>query len=69
MPEQAISKSQRRHFFHLSADGATPEGPWTVCVDNHHFQLFWAPSAVLPSIAEPQEDWLMYAREVLQWGV
>lgn len=47
----------QRHFFHLTASGPTPER-WQVAVDNHRFELFWAPLLDLPVIVTYQRDWL-----------
>jgi ADP-ribose pyrophosphatase YjhB (NUDIX family) len=56
-PDDALSPSQRRHFFHLQAPADGPSA-WTQAADNHEFQLFWAPLSALPPIIAPQQRWL-----------
>lgn len=58
VPEDAIGRRQRRSYFHLEVDGAAPDAAWTVAIDNHRFQLFWAPLDALPRLVEPQNEWL-----------
>ena len=63
VPEDAIGKEQRRTYFHLTVDGAAPDGEWTVKIDNHRFRLFWAPLAAPSPLVEPQSEWLEHVWE------
>ena len=65
VPEDALGKMQRRTYFHLTVDGAAPDGEWTVQIDNHRFRLFWAPLAALPPLVEPQSEWLDHVWDAL----
>ena len=68
VPDDAIGKRQRRSYFHLEVDGAVPDGEWTVAIDNHRFQLFWAPLDALPPLVEPQDEWLRQVWDALVAG-
>jgi 8-oxo-dGTP pyrophosphatase MutT (NUDIX family) len=57
VPEAALASVERRHFFLLTAAGATAER-WPVVDGVHRFILFWAPIAALPAIAPTQSAWL-----------
>jgi ADP-ribose pyrophosphatase YjhB (NUDIX family) len=59
-PDDALSPSRRRHFFHFEAPAAGPS-VWTQAADNHTFELFWTPLATLPPIIAPQQGWLDHA--------
>jgi 8-oxo-dGTP pyrophosphatase MutT (NUDIX family) len=59
VPDDALADTKRRHFFHLTFDGRSPER-WTVFSDNHHFTLFWSPLTSLPEIIHPQDEWLAF---------
>jgi ADP-ribose pyrophosphatase YjhB (NUDIX family) len=56
-PDDTLSSSRRRHFFHFQAPAGGPS-TWTQIADNHEFQLFWAPLSALPPISAPQQGWL-----------
>jgi len=62
VPDRVLSRTQRRHFFHLESSGHS-EGRWTVRADSHLFTLFWAPLRDLPEIVYPQSKWLEHLRE------
>ncbi|MBI5033619.1 MAG: NUDIX domain-containing protein [Chloroflexi bacterium] len=64
VPSDALTAKQRRHFFHLIADGDTPE-TWTQFSDNHTFRLFWSPLAALAEIVYPQNRQFEYVRNEL----
>jgi 8-oxo-dGTP pyrophosphatase MutT (NUDIX family) len=57
VPETALAAVERRHFFLLTATGATAER-WPVVDGVHRFILFWAPIAALPAIVPTQHAWL-----------
>ena len=63
VPDEALARVRRRHFFHLVHPGDTPPR-WEVPVDNHRFTLFWAPLARLPRPISPQDTWLAFLRRV-----
>ena len=56
-PADALSPSQRRHYFHLTAEAGGPPA-WTQAADNHVFEPFWARLNALPPLVEPQQGWL-----------
>lgn len=66
VPNDTLCTKTRRHFFHLSFEGQTPDR-WTRFADNHRFQPFWASFASLPKIVEPQCDWIIYVRDQLKY--
>lgn len=59
VPEECLADTNRRHFFHFSYSGSTPDR-WEQFSDNLHFQLFWAPLDHLPPMIELQRAWLEY---------
>lgn len=59
VPDEVLTDTKRRHFFHLEFHGHT-EKSWTVYTDNHLFILFWAPLTALPEIIHPQDEWLEF---------
>ena len=61
--DEVLTTSLRRHFFHLTHPGDTPES-WPVGIDYHTFTLFWAPIDDLPRPIGPQAAWLEVLREV-----
>jgi len=56
-PDDALTRRQQRHFFHLTPARPTP-ARWTVFTDHHYFSLFWAPLDALPGIVSPQDRWI-----------
>ena len=62
VPDRVLSRTQRRHFFHLEASGHSEER-WTVRADNHLWTVFWASLRDLPEIVRPQNKWLKHLRE------
>jgi len=67
VPNDTLARQQRRHLFHLAADDETRDS-WTQFSDNHQFRLFWASLATLPEIVFPQNRWVEYVREELQYN-
>ena len=59
VPDDVLSDTKKRHFFHLEFHGHS-EASWTVHTDNHLFTLFWSPLAALPEIIHPQDEWLEF---------
>ena len=57
--DEALTDWRTRHFYLFSAPDQTPEN-WPVAIDNHVFELFWAPIDDLPPIVPPQDGWLRY---------
>ena len=60
-----LYQKQRRHFFHFTSEGM--KETWTTFSDNHHFELFWSPLLSLPKIIEPQNLWIEYVRNELNY--
>lgn len=61
--DEMLTTSLRRHFFHLTHRGNTPES-WPVKIDYHTFTLFWAPLGDLPRPVGAQAAWLEVLRPV-----
>lgn len=61
--DEMLTTGLRRHFFHLTYPGDTPES-WQVKIDYHTFTLFWAPLDDLPRPVGPQAAWLDVLREM-----
>ncbi|HFE66125.1 MAG TPA: NUDIX domain-containing protein [Chloroflexi bacterium] len=61
VPQDALTRTRRRHFYHLTFSGHTPER-WQVQTDGHTFTLFWASLNALPSLISPQDTWLAHFR-------
>ncbi|MBN1658420.1 MAG: NUDIX domain-containing protein [Anaerolineae bacterium] len=61
--DEMLTTSLRRHFYHLTHPGDTPES-WLVEIDYHTFTLFWAPLDDLPRPIGPQAAWLDVLRQV-----
>jgi 8-oxo-dGTP pyrophosphatase MutT (NUDIX family) len=59
VPDDVLSDTKRRHFFHLEFHGHS-EASWTIHTDNHRFTLFWASLTALPEIVHPQDEWLEF---------
>lgn len=59
VPEEALTDQRVRHFYLFEADRVSNE-PWQVAIDNHRFELFWAPLDDLPAIIPPQDRWLSW---------
>jgi 8-oxo-dGTP pyrophosphatase MutT (NUDIX family) len=59
VPDDVLSDTKRRHFFHLDFHGCS-EARWTVHTDDHRFTLFWSPLTALPEIVHPQDEWLEF---------
>jgi len=57
VPDEALTNHCVRHFYLFDAPNPSPER-WSVGVDNHIFELFWAPLNDLPSIVPSQDSWL-----------
>ncbi|MFX1512778.1 MAG: NUDIX domain-containing protein, partial [Promethearchaeota archaeon] len=64
IPSKLLYKKQRRHFFHVIVNEATPD-EWEVVAEpamNLTFRLFWVPIDAVPKIVDPQDQWLEYIR-------
>jgi 8-oxo-dGTP pyrophosphatase MutT (NUDIX family) len=57
VPDEALTDTRKRHFFHLEFQGQTQDR-WPVFTDNHRFTLFWASLVALPEVIHPQDEWL-----------
>jgi 8-oxo-dGTP pyrophosphatase MutT (NUDIX family) len=66
IPKNTISNELKRYFFHFSVDEVT-QNNWTIYSDNHLFNLFWADMNSLPNIVEPQNSWIKYCKEILNY--
>jgi len=55
--QDALTRTRRRHFYHLTFAGDTPER-WQVQTDGHAFTLFWSLLNTLPPLIPPQDTWL-----------
>lgn len=74
VPDRMLATGQRRHFFHLAVavpdlrENSGYQDLWQVTTDSHRFELFWAPWPDLPTIVEPQSQWLGYVQESLGYS-
>jgi 8-oxo-dGTP pyrophosphatase MutT (NUDIX family) len=59
VPDEVLTRRQRRHFFLLRFSGSTPP-TWKVNADHHTFRLFWTPLDEIPELIAPQDQWLGY---------
>jgi len=66
VPAETLTRQLRRHFYHLVFTGDSAE-TWRVPIDHHLFEPFWAPLTHLPPLVEPQQQWLEYVQEQLQY--
>jgi 8-oxo-dGTP pyrophosphatase MutT (NUDIX family) len=57
VPDEALTQSRRRHFYHLEFNGKSTK-EWQVFADHHRLTLFWSPLHDLPDIIPPQDEWL-----------
>lgn len=64
VPSDVLTNRARRYFYHLNFNGTSVE-KWTVFIDNHLFEPFWAPFINLPEIVYPQSEWLPYVTDTL----
>lgn len=64
VPDEVLSKLQRRHFFLFEFSGQTPT-TWKVNSDHHTFILSWIPITELPEIIPPQDQWLTILTDYL----
>jgi 8-oxo-dGTP pyrophosphatase MutT (NUDIX family) len=64
VPLDALAAANRRHFFHLTFSGDSPEC-WCINTDGHTFQPFWAQFEALPEIIAPQRAWLDFVMSEL----
>lgn len=62
VPADTLTRTRRRHFYHLTYRGAASER-WQVQTDGHTFTLFWASLNALPSLIPPQDTWLAYLKD------
>ncbi|MHB0935409.1 MAG: hypothetical protein ACYC6A_03375 [Armatimonadota bacterium] len=61
-----LCRRLRRYFYHLAAP-ADKGTEWMVQNDNHLFRPFWAALEDLPEIVEPQDGWVRYVRDGLNY--
>lgn len=66
--ETALAHSLQRHFYHLTVSGDLPEPGWQAHTDNHVFHPFWALLADLPDIVSPQDRWLPFIQQSLNYS-
>jgi 8-oxo-dGTP pyrophosphatase MutT (NUDIX family) len=59
VPDEVLTESRRRHFYHFEFHGQSP-ATWMVHIDDHNFKLFWAPLTALPAIIYPQNEWIRF---------
>lgn len=68
VPKECLSQKLVRHFYHFVFNNNTkPE--WNQFNDNHNFKLFWAPISELPDIIKPQNQWLEYIVNELDYNL
>ncbi len=66
VPSTTVTRHIDRHFVHFEANEQTP-GQWELDADHHVFSLFWASFSQLPEIISPQDTWLPYVQQTLQY--
>ena len=66
VPSNTLTKKKRRYFYHIECNEATPDS-WEKITDNHNIKLFWAPISNLPEIVHPQNEWLEFVMEELNY--
>lgn len=59
VPAHALTHLTRRHFFHLILISQA-RNRWSVFSDNHTFEHFWAALNNLPTLIQPQQEYLEY---------
>jgi len=59
VPIQALTEQRLRHFYLFETPSETPQR-WSIVVDKHVFELFWAPISHLPGIIHPQDGWVKW---------
>jgi len=57
--DDVLTDQRRRNFYLFESHNLTPPR-WTVNIDNHLYELFWAPLHHLPAIVPPQDGWLKW---------
>lgn len=67
IPKNCISKEIERHMYHLVVQGETKDF-WEIDADNHVFHFFWAPINRLPNIVAPQNEWVDYVQNELNYN-
>ena len=61
-----LVKKWRRYFFHIISEETLPD-QWTQEADNHTFSFFWAPFDSIPKLISPQDLWIPYAKNTLNY--
>ena len=61
-----LVKKWRRYFYHIIPEESLPD-QWTQEADNHTFSLFWAPFNMTPKLISPQDLWIPYAKNTLNY--
>lgn len=60
LPRHWLTPHIYRYHYWLECITETAES-WTVYVDHHHFELFWTPLRLAPTLVWPQNEWLAAA--------
>ncbi|MBT2724800.1 NUDIX domain-containing protein [Bacillus sp. ISL-46] len=63
--EANLASKVSRYFYHLKSNNDLNE--WEIESDNHTFKLFWSPLGKLPEIVSPQNEWLEYVLNELNY--
>jgi 8-oxo-dGTP pyrophosphatase MutT (NUDIX family) len=64
--DASLAKKIRRYFYHIEAKDSQDDY-WKVFTDNHTFKLFWTPIDSLPKIVTPQDQWVDFVRNKLNY--
>jgi hypothetical protein len=63
--ETNLASKISRYFYHLNSNNDLNE--WEIESDNHTFKLFWSRLDKLPEIVSPQNEWLEYVLNELNY--
>ncbi|MEK3916197.1 NUDIX domain-containing protein [Paenibacillus sp. FSL H7-0331] len=64
--ESHLASKVSRHFYHFHSNSNLNK--WEQEADNHTFKLFWSPLDELPEIVSPQNEWLKYVLNDLNYS-
>lgn len=67
VPDDSLSKKIRRYFYHIESRDSLVDS-WKVFTDNHRFKLFWTPIDNLHEIVTPQDQWVDFVRNKLDYS-
>jgi 8-oxo-dGTP pyrophosphatase MutT (NUDIX family) len=64
VPDETLTDQRTRHFYLFETEEATSR-QWSVAIDHHVFELFWADAGHLPTLVPPQDEWLKWLVDIL----